>query len=136
MLVIEDLKPEIERDGLTTQIILDDTQNRLQSGGVNILDTKVPEMAKKRGADWLKQGGPFLHIRPHILKTEKGKYAYNISAELCQSIILEREEKIRMGGGVTWSTHSFGITAEIKEVRSKIMEQVGIFLTDYKAVNH
>ena len=40
-----------------------------------------------------------------------------------------------MGGGVTWSTHSFGITAEIKEVRSKIMEQVGIFLTDYKAVN-
>ena len=94
VLVIEDLKPEIERDGLTTQIILDDTQNKLQSGGVNILDTKVPEMAKRRGADWLKQGGPFLHIRPHILKTESGNYAYNISAELCQSIMLEREEKI------------------------------------------
>ena len=135
VLVIEDLKPEIEQSGLTTQIILDDTQNRIQSGGVNVLDTKVPEMAKKRGADWLKQGGPFLHIRPHILKTEKGKYAYNVSTELCQSIILEREEKIQMGGGVTWSTHSFGITAEMKDIRSKIMEQVDRFITDYKAVN-
>jgi hypothetical protein len=93
-------------------------------------------MAKKRGADWLKQGGPFLHIRPHILKTDSGKYAYNISTELCQSIVLERKEKIQMGGGVTWSTHSFGITAEMKEIRSKIMEQVDRFLTDYKAVNH
>ena len=136
VVVIEDLKPEIERQGLTTQMILDDTQDRLQSGGVNVLDTKVPEMAKKRGADWLKQGGPFLHIRPHILKTESGNYAYNISAELCQSIMLEREEKIQMGGGVTWSTHAFGITGEMKEITSKIMEQVGIFLMDYKTVNH
>ena len=135
VVVIEDLKPEIEHQGLTTQTILDDTQNRLQSGGVNVLDTKVPEMAKKRGADWLKQGGPFLHIRPHILKTDSGKYAYNISTELCQSIVLEREKKIQMGGGVTWSTHSFGITAEMKDIRSKIMEQVDRFLTDYKAVN-
>jgi hypothetical protein len=135
VIVIEDLKPEIELEGLTTGMILDDTQDTLQSGGVKVIDTKVPEMAKKLGADWLKEGGPFLHVRPHILKIENGRYAYNISAELCQSILLEREKNLQMGGGVTWSTHCFGITDGMKKIRGKINEQVGIFVMDYKTVN-
>lgn len=136
VIVIEDLKPEIEQEGLTTEMILDDTQDALQSGGVNVLDTEAPETAKKLGADWLKEGGPFLHIRPHILKIENGRYAYNISAELCQSVVLERERNLQVGGGVTWSTHCFGITDGIMKLRRKIDEQVGIFIMDYKAMNN
>jgi hypothetical protein len=136
VIVIEDLKPEIEREGLTTEMILSDTQDALQSGGVNVLDTGVPETAKKLGADWLKQGGPFLHIRPHILKIEDGRYAYNISAELCQSVLLERDGNLQVGGAATWSTHCFGIADGIKKIRRKISERVGIFILDYKAMNN
>ncbi len=135
VILIDDLTPEIESEGLTTRDILNDIQQRLQSGGVSVLDTQVPGMAKKLGLVWLKEGGPYLHVRPHFQKTEAGKYAYSLIFELCQTIVLERDEKIQTEGGVTWSINAFGIAKDINEIRNMINEQTLKFLSDHKSVN-
>lgn len=135
VILIEDLTQEIESEGLTTRDILDDIQQRLQAGGVSVLDTQIPGMAKKLGPVWLKEGGPYLYVRPNLQKTEAGKYAYSIIFELCQTIVLERDDKIQTEGGVTWSINSFGIAKDLNEIRNTINEQTLKFLSDHKSVN-
>jgi len=135
VLLVDDLKPEIESEGLTTRDILNDIQQRLQAGGLSVLDTKVPGMAKKLGPVWLKEGGAYLHVRPNFQKTEAKKYAYSILFELCQTIVLERDDNIQTEGGITWSINSFGIAKEINEIKNAISEQTLKFLSDHKSVN-
>ncbi len=136
VLIIDDLTQEIESAGLTTRDILNDIQQKCQDGGISVLDTQVPGMAKKLGPVWLKEGGPYLHVRPNFQKTESEKYAYSISFELCQTIVLERDDKIQTEGGVTWSISSFGIAKDISEIRNTINEQILKFLSDHKSVNN
>ncbi len=136
VLLIDDLAPEIESEGFSTRDILDAIQQKLQAGGVRVLDTQVPGMAKKLGPVWLKEGGAYLHIRPNIQKTEAEKYAYSIIVELCQTIVLERDEKIQTEGGVTWSINTFGVARDIDEIRNTISEQTLKFLRDHKSVNN
>ena len=135
VLLVDDLTPEIEREGLTTRDILNDIQQRLQAGGVSVLDTQVPGMAKKLGLAWLKEGGAYLHVRPNFQKTDAEKYAYSITFELCQTIVLERDDKIQTEGGVTWSINSFGIAKDFNEIRKTISEQTRNFLSDHKSAN-
>ena len=69
-LAVEDLNPEIEQDGLTTNHIKGDVEQRLRLAGIKVLSEE----------EWKKEkGSPYLYVNAHIMKVMNGVYVFNIS---------------------------------------------------------
>jgi len=85
MVVIEELNPMIEKDGLTENQIRTDVELKLRTAGLNVLSEKERYMAL---------GRPWLVVDVHGFKDSKiGLYVFNIVVELWQDIYLQRIDK-------------------------------------------
>ena len=95
--VVFDMKPDIERDGLSWEQIQTDVELRLRKAGIRVLTEQ--ERLDAPGSPWLAvQVATFQHPKIPV-------YAFMIGVELMQRTYLERNLDLGVSAA-TWSTSS------------------------------
>jgi hypothetical protein len=125
--LVERLNPDAEHAGLTETQIQTDVELRLRQAGIAVLTEgerlRTPSM-------------PVLYVRVSTYKRgEIGVFAYNISVELLQFVLIEHNSTHVTT--TTWSTGALGIVGEqnLSLIRASIRDYVDRFINAYLAVN-
>lgn len=124
---LENLDPQIEKDGLTKDSIRRDVELMLRNA-------KIKTLSK---AEWFEvTGSPYLYVNANVLKLPKTKeYIYSVNIALKQNVYPVREP-IEILGAATWSVGGIiGIAPSLDKIRASIKEQVDKFIKIYLAVN-
>jgi len=124
---VENLDPEIEKNGLTKKGIRKDVESWLRKAGIKTF-------TKKECFDI--KGNPYLYVNINVLKLHSTKeYIYSIHVSFKQNVYSVKEPIIIIGAA-TWSTgNTIGITGSLNKIRSSINAQVDQFISAYFAVN-
>jgi hypothetical protein len=129
---VQPLTPEIEKNGLTAAQLKVDTELRLRTAGIGILSRQ----------EWSKtKGGPVCYVEVDIVNDillsqalKADLYAYAITVELNQDVILLRDTSIQTLSP-TWSGSYLGITNSLPRIRDKVRDMVEKFVEACLAVN-
>ncbi len=128
--LVENMPPEVEKAGLTAELIQSDAEGRLKGAGLTILTKK--EFIGQPGA-------PRIYIQVNSAKY-KGKYlwsadkvAFSIRLELGQLVKLSRDPNIEVHA-TTWRTSMVGYADEkkLKTVREDVGRMVDRFIEAWK----
>ena len=128
--VIENIRPEIENDGLTTSQIRNDVELSLRLVGMKVLN----------GDRWLRgKRKPWLYVNTNVMKTQHSEYIYNIFVSLMQGVILVRNPGLKNTkipyDAATWSKSFVAVTPYISDIRNDIKNEVDRFLAAWISVN-
>ena len=124
---VENLDPQIEKDGLTKNSIKRDVEMMLRKA-------KIKTLSK---GEWFDvTGSPYLYVNANVLKLPDTKeYIYSISIALKQNVYPVREP-IEILGAATWSVGGIiGITPNLDKIRTSVRELVNKFIKTYLSVN-
>jgi len=126
--LIEELNPDLEKDGLTGEQLLTDAELKLRKVGIEVLTEE----------EWLKTPDlPYLYVNINGDKVKNTFYCISIHVSLIQEIRLERNSFIKASGS-TWQTSSVGGCNEsvvISTVRDGLGDIIDNFINDYLAEN-
>ena len=123
IVLIEDLKQETERDGLTKRHLQTDVERRLRQAGIPVLKDADPYL--------------YLYVNVQDFKVENDHYIFNIEVALKQMVWLARDISI-FTVGATWETNHLGIipTDKMPEaIGGKVADLVDEFINDYLTAN-
>jgi hypothetical protein len=123
--LIEPLREEIVKDGLTMDDIRADVEDKLRLAGIPVLSKE--ESLKEPGR-------AYLYIQETVSKPVGKVYVYNINVELNQEIYLVRSPGV-LCIGATWSTGGTGIAVTLRYIRDAIKKYIDEFSTAYLSVN-
>ncbi len=124
--LVEDLKPEIERGGLTKQQLQRDTELRLRMAGIKVL-SEIESFNTP--------GAPYLHVYANVVKGKhRPTYIYSITVGLIQKVSLVRAPGIVVEV-ITWAVGRTGFTPELRYIRARIKDLVDQFINAYLSVN-
>jgi hypothetical protein len=122
--LVEPLNKDIIKDGLNTETIKTDVEEKLRLAGIRILSR----------ADFVKElGYPYLYVNANALKLQRGGYVYNIDVALMQAVILERFF-VRLQAQ-TWSREDLGATPRLDTIRDSVKILVDLFINAYRSAN-
>ncbi len=126
--IIENLKSDIEKDGLNASTIQTDVEQKLRMAGIKVLTEE----------EWIKEpGSPYLYVGVSSYKRDTGLYAFHIEVELSQEVILYRKPDV-LCPAITWACVGLTGTVGAKKVnglRDRIKDRVDLFINDYFDVN-
>lgn len=119
-LVIEDVDPEAETDGLTRRDLQAEVESQLRRAGIPVLPG-TPE---------------HLYVNVNAMKRDNGLYAYAISVEFKQMLSLVREPQTTIIAP-TWSVGAIGTGGALRlhEVRAAVAALVDSFIQVYREQN-
>jgi len=127
--LVEDLAPEVERDGLVKDQLQKSVEERLRTAGIRVLTQEEAVKAP---------GEPYLYVNVNIsfAKGEEGICSYSIDVALIQNVTLVRIPK-QASYAVTWSTGGVGLIGNksLSELKGTIEEIVDIFIKSFLSVN-
>jgi len=115
--VVEPLSPELEKDGLRREEVLQKLTAKIEKAGIRNLAEK----------EWRKTPGkPILHVTVDATKTGDSLYQYSVMIEVTKS------EPPRSGAGsekitTLWSSSDMG-EGDASSLRASINEKIGFFL--------
>ncbi len=122
--VVERLKPEIERDGLFGSTLQTDAELSLQMAGIKVLSEE----------DWLKTpGAPYLDLRVNAFQCARG-YVYNIYLTLEEQVTLVREG-LKVSATTSKIGHQLGITSSLSDIRGEARDLVEEFVKAWQEAN-
>jgi len=127
--LVEDLKDEVQRDGLSKEQIQTDVELRLQQSGIKVLSQKESVASP---------GAPYLYLRLNTYKArEISAYAFNVEVHFYQTVQLVRKPAMTLSG-VTW--HARGITgivgaSNLRDVLQFVADPVDEFINVYLVAN-
>jgi len=118
---VENMRPDAERDGLTSSQIQTDVELRLRQSGIKV-DSSSPCM---------------LYVRVSTLRNDDGRYAFNILVSLEQPVMLQRNPKIVQPFASTWNVAEIGTAGatRLRDVRSAVIDEVNKFISAYLEEN-
>ena len=105
-LMVERIKPEIERDGLFRSTLREDMELRLRIGGVKVLSEEEAEN---------KPDAPVLYLHVDALKSSVG-YAYNIRLSLREPVNLVRTN-VKVSATILRIFDELAITSSLSDIR-------------------
>ncbi len=114
---------DAERDGLTKSQIQTDVELRLRESGIRVSPSP----------DWC-----FLNVNVTTYKTSGDLYAFHISLEFNQWVMLVRDpDRLEYPGVTTWSHGTIGAASasRLPEVRSQVIDLVDKFIAAYLEQN-
>jgi hypothetical protein len=117
--VVENLKPDVERDGLNASTLQTDVELKLRQAGIRVEETTA-----------------YLYVRVTTLKRE-AMYAYSMTANLSQHVVLVRDPAIS-ANAVTWNAlGGIGMvgSARLSVIRDYVRDVVDEFVNAYLAAN-
>jgi hypothetical protein len=123
-LVVDRIRPDVERDGLFRSTLREDMELRLRMGGVKVLSEE--EADKNPDA-------PCLYLYLDALKCSLG-YVYKIRLSLMEPVKLVRNNA-KVSATVLRIPDELGITSNLSEIRDAADEFVDEFVKAWKAVN-
>ena len=134
--LVEDMAPDVERNGLTRSTLQTDVEVKLRQAGIRVLG--LTDMVDTELAIAL--GSPFLYLRVVAGRVDEFPlYAVSISLELSQQVMLNRKTTIgpRILVAPTWRTSWVGVvgTKMLHQVRESVRDQVDQFVNAYLAAN-
>jgi hypothetical protein len=120
--VVENLASDIEKTGLTRELIQEDTEQRIRKAGIKVLSQE----------QWRKEkGGPWLHVNINIMKLDAGTYAYvynyTVEIQLRQRVHLVRDPHAEVFA-TTWSKAFLYTSGYIAQIRNSVKEAVERFI--------
>ena len=128
--VVDELTPEAEADGLGTTAIQTDVELKLRQSGIKVL-TREQGLAAP--------GMPVLYIRVATYRSSEAPvYAVFVEVELEQAVRLEREPSVRVRVVRTWNARGFLGTVgrqRLPTVRDNVKDQVDQFVNAWLSVN-
>ena len=125
--VVENLEPEIERDGLTREQLQTDTELKFRMAGIKVLSLKE--------ATQVKGSSPFFHLWVRVLKLQSGCYTYVITAELIEVVFPKRKPHYPIVVSTCEIPSFMGFTCRLTDIRQPAKDIVDQFINDYLAVN-
>ena len=127
--LVGDIKPEVEKYGLTKKALQTDTELQLRQYGIKVLTEE----------EWRStQGQPWLCINVIVSMEEEVLLAgAAINVELRENVLLLREPATLCFAATTWSkTGVWGVgLGRIKDLRGSVKDFVSEFINDYLAAN-
>ena len=126
--MVADLRPEIERSGLSKTQIQTDVELKLRMAGIKVLSEE----------EYLSVPGfPHLYVRIAGFKAEAIRhYVFSVSVELMQEVYLVRTAPdFTEYGAVTWSHSIVGISPKLGTIRAGVKDMVDRFIKAYLSVN-
>ncbi len=128
-LVVEDLRLEIEEDGLTRNEIHGLAEKLLTSAGIRLLSE----------AEWQETpGSPWLYLYAHVMRreyVEERVYVFNISVEVKQQVRLARAPEAEPVYATTWSRAILGKSGWLEDIRKGVEICLQDFVDAYRSVN-
>jgi len=127
--LIEQLAPEIEREGLIKNQLQIEVELKLKMAGIKVLTKE--ECLKTPGEPYL-----YININVNTAKTESDIYPYSIDVLLMQKVFLLRDPK-QTTYAVTWSTGGVGSIEKsiLSQLRGSVEEMVDLFIKTYLSEN-
>jgi len=127
--LIEQLAPEIEREGLIKNQLQIEVELKLKMAGIKVLTKE--ECLKTPGEPYL-----YININVNTAKTESDIYPYSIDVLLMQKVSLLRDPK-QTTYAVTWSTGGVGSIEKsiLSQLRGSVEEMVDLFIKTYLSEN-
>jgi hypothetical protein len=122
--IVERIKPEIERDGLYSNTLQTDVVLKLRMAGMKVLE---------EDEDPQRTDVPYLYLLVDALKFSKG-YVYKIQLSLREPVEVIRKNlrvlttTLRFPGGI-------GITPYLSEIREEVRDQVDEFTQAWLEAN-
>jgi len=127
--LVEDLAPEVEREGLVKDQLQKSVEERLRSAGIRVLTQEEAVKAP---------GEPYLYVNVNIsfAKGEEEICSYSIDVALIQNVTLVRIPK-QTSYAVTWSTGGVGLIGKksLSELKGSVEEIADIFVKAFFSVN-
>jgi hypothetical protein len=122
--MVEDMRPEAERLGLTRNQIQTDVELRLRKAGVRVLTEKEKDETP---------GMPYLYVNVNTM-FDSASCVFSITVELSEWVTLARGFKT---SGRIWQSSSVGIVGinKLSQIRVSVGELVDKFINDYLAAN-
>ena len=128
-LVVEDLRLEIEEDGLTRNGIHGTARELLSSARIRLLSE----------AEWQQTPGrPWLYLYVHVMRreyVEERVYVFNISIEVKQRVKLVRAPEAEPVHATTWSRSILGKSGRLEDIRKGVEICLQDFVEAYRSVN-
>lgn len=124
---VEGLSPEIQKEGLTEDLIRRDVESKLKMAEIRALSKE----------EWFDvMGNPHLNVNVNaLILRETKEYVYSIQVSFRQNVYPEREP-ILVLGATTWSVGGIiGITRRLDKIRTSVSGQVDEFIRAYLSVN-
>jgi len=127
--LIEQLAPEIEREGLIKNQLQIEVELKLKMAGIKVLTRE--ECLKTPGEPYL-----YVNVNVNTAKTESDIYPYSIDVLLMQKVSLLRDPK-QTTYAVTWSTGGVGSIEKsiLSQLRTSVEEMVDLFIKTYLSEN-
>ena len=123
-LVVDRIRPDVERDGLFRSTLREDMELRLHMGGVKVLSEEEAEK---------KPDAPCLYLYVDALKCSLG-YVYKIRLSLMEPVKLVRNN-VKVPATVLSIPDELGITSNLSEIRDAAGDFVDEFVKAWKSVN-
>jgi hypothetical protein len=122
--VVERLKPEIERDGLFGSTLQTDAELSLQMVGIKVLSEE----------EWLKPpGAPYLYLKVNAFQCARG-YVYNINLTLEEQVKIVRNG-LKLSATTLKVGHQLGITSSLSDIREEARDLVQEFIKSWQEAN-
>ena len=132
VVVVEDLHPDAERNGLTKSQVRTDVELKLRQAGIRVLATE--ESGKTPGS-------PYLYVNINTVKNDVlygalSTYAFSLQVAVKQDVTLTRDSNLT-GSATTWEAQTLGTVGadNLSEVRKILGEVIDRFINDYLAEN-
>lgn len=128
-ILVEQLPPEVEREGLVRNQLQMEAESKLRMAGIKVLTRE--ECLKTPGEPYL-----YININVNIAKTESDIYPYTIDVMLIQKVSLLRTPE-QITYAVTWSTGGVGSIGKpiLSQLRDNVEEMVDLFINAYLGEN-
>jgi len=138
--LVEDLRPEVEKHGLTEQALKTDTELRLRQYGVKVLEAHEfsERMSVLYQEGFRRVDAATLYISIGLMTDEElGLAAVNANIKLSQPVILPRGTKMLLCNATTWERGRVLLyrSERLNEVRGQLKDLVDQFINDYLAAN-
>ena len=127
--LVEDLAPEVEREGLAKDALQKAIEDKLRAAGIKILTQE--EAAQTPGEPYL-----YLNVNVTLPTGNEGVCSYSMDLALIQNVTLVRNPN-QASYAITWSTGGVGLIGRksLGDLRESIRELTEIFVKAYQSVN-
>jgi len=121
--VVDQVAPDAERDGLSRAQLQADVELRLRQSGIKVDPASTYHLQVS-----------LMTYRP---PDRRSLYAFSIALALLQPVRLIRYPTLVFNDGVTWRTGSVGLTerTRLREIRSFVIHDVDDFIHAFRAQN-
>lgn len=132
-LIVEEIKPALEKYGLSRDRIRTETELRLRRAGITVF----PRISVSQGGDFY-----YLYVNVQVMDAGDGSYVFNVEVEFIQEGLLSRFASnkyptLPQQMVSTWSNSTLGIAGreKLSSIKDAVTDLVDQFANDYLAAN-